>query len=77
MDPRTLIEHLFKHSGQLHPEYTSDQHKIWVMGFLACIAVEKNNNDNILWAKIKTRLDELHNPSPQPPAIIRTKERVR
>lgn len=59
MEPKDLIEYLFKHSGVIHPTYTKEQHASWALGFLATIACEKNHMDNIVWARVKQRIDQL------------------
>lgn len=59
MDAKDLIEYLFRHSKDLHPRYTEQEHKLWTMGFLATIACEKNHMDNIVWKRIKQRIEEL------------------
>ena len=75
MEPNKLIEHLFQHSGELHPLYTHEQHKLWTMGFLASIVCEKNRIDNVIWAQIKYKLEQAHNPTVKQ-SIIRTQQRI-
>lgn len=60
MTAEDLIEYLLKHSQTLNPTYTKDKHLIWVMGFLASIAIEKNHMDNIVWARVKERVNNLY-----------------
>jgi hypothetical protein len=63
MDAKRLIEQLLEHSGKLHPNYSQDQHLAWCMGFLASIAVEKNHMDNVIWTRIKNRINQLYSDS--------------
>jgi hypothetical protein len=54
-----LITTLLEASGEIHPEYTKEQRLIWVLGFLADLAVEKNSYDNIVFDRMWTRIERL------------------
>ena len=60
MKAQDLIDYLYKHSYALHPTYNKDQHTTWCLGFLASIAVEKNHQDNVVWARVRQRIDALY-----------------
>jgi hypothetical protein len=58
MTAQALLDRILAHSHSKHPQYTKEQHMTYVMGFLASIVMEKNHMDNIVWAKIKYRLEQ-------------------
>ena len=60
MTAKELVDYVLKHSYQLHPTYTKDEHKTWALGFIASIASEKNHMDNVIWARVKQRIEVLY-----------------
>ena len=77
MRAEDLIDYLFKQSGELHPEWTSEQHKMWALGFLATIAVDKYHMDSIVWDHVRWRIKELHTPTTKEKTIlVKTPQRI-
>jgi hypothetical protein len=60
MTAKELVDYVLKHSYALHPTYTKDEHKTWALGFIASIASEKNHMDNVIWARVKQRIEVLY-----------------
>jgi len=59
MRAQQLAELMLTHANRLHPEYTREQQMTWVIGMLADVVTEKNNMDNIVWARLAARIDKL------------------
>ena len=55
-----LVDYVLRHSYQLHPAYTKAEHNAWALGFVAGIASEKNHMDNVIWARVKQRVEVLY-----------------
>ena len=60
MTAQDLVFNLLEHSERLHANWTKEQHFIWISGMLAEVAVEKNHNDNIVFQRLKDRINRLH-----------------
>jgi hypothetical protein len=61
MEPQDLTVTLYRLSHGLHSTYTREQHWTWVAGVLAVVACEKNHMDNIVYARLRARIQELEN----------------
>jgi hypothetical protein len=57
MSEEYIIERVLQASEERHPTYTKEQHLSYAVGFLASIVMEKTLMDNIIWARLKERLD--------------------
>jgi len=53
-----IIDRVLAYTVKKHPTYTKEQHMAYIIGFLASIVVEKNLMDNVVWARIRARLDD-------------------
>jgi hypothetical protein len=60
MRAETLVDQLLEHSRELNPTYTREQHLVWALGFCASITMEKNHMDNIIWARLTQRIEQLY-----------------
>ena len=60
MQAKDLVITMLKHSDQLHPTYSKEQHLIWVVGILADIACEEDRMDNRVLTTLRQRLATLY-----------------
>lgn len=60
MKPKDLVLLMLEHSQNLNPTYTKEQQLVWALGMLADVVCEKNLNDNVVWARLSGRIDELY-----------------
>jgi hypothetical protein len=56
MTPQRLADMVLSTSESAHPEYTKEQHLAWAIGILASTVVNKNSNDNVVWARLEAQL---------------------
>lgn len=61
MEPQDLAITLYRLSRRLHTEYTNEQHWTWTAGILAVVACEKNQMDNIVYSRLRARVEQLEN----------------
>jgi hypothetical protein len=61
MDPAHISNRVVDLAHELHPEYSHAQCLTWAVGFLACVVVEKNLIDNIVYQQLNQRIEELRN----------------
>lgn len=59
MTPQHLIDLVFKRSYELHPQYSRHEHVIWVLGFIASMACDGIDSDNLVWQQAQLRLKQL------------------
>jgi hypothetical protein len=60
MQAKDLVITMLKHSDELHPTYTKEQHLIWALGMLADAVVEQNQKDNMVISTLKQRIAQLY-----------------
>ena len=60
MQAEELAQLVVEHAKTLHPEYTREQQFIWAIGILSYVVLEKNHMDNIVLARLQSRIDYLH-----------------
>jgi hypothetical protein len=60
MTATDLVLTMIKHSNELHPAYTKENHLIWALGMLADAVVEQDRKDNIVLTTLRQRLDKLY-----------------
>ena len=58
---RTLVENVLQVSHDINPDYTHNQHMAWALGILADVVLQKNYMDNIVFARLHERLNQLTN----------------
>jgi len=54
-----LVNEVLSVAKQAHPEYSHEQHLAWALGILAQTVLEKNHMDNIVYAKLNYKLDNI------------------
>jgi hypothetical protein len=63
MTPQSLADMVLSTSQTAHPNYTREQHLAWTIGLLAATVVNKNSNDNVIWARLNAQLEAMTNNS--------------
>ena len=63
MTAEDLARLMIEHAGNLHPNYTREQQLIWCIGMLSDVVLEKNHMDNIVMARLGSRIDQLYDRS--------------
>ena len=56
MTPHALADIVLSTSERAHPSYSKEQHLAWSIGLLATTVVNKNSNDNVVWARLEAQL---------------------
>ena len=56
MTPQRLADIVLSTSERAHPSYSKEQHLAWALGLLATTVVNKNTNDNVVWARLEAQL---------------------
>jgi len=56
MTPQRLADIVLSTSERAHPNYSKEQHLAWAIGILATTVVNKNTNDNVIWARLEQQL---------------------
>ena len=60
MTAEDLARLMIKHAGNLHPNYTHEQQLTGCIGMLSDVVLEKNHMDNIVMARLGSRIDQLY-----------------
>jgi hypothetical protein len=63
MTPQRLADMVLSTSQTAHPNYTREQHLAWTIGLLATTVLNKNSNDNVIWARLNAQLEAMTNNS--------------
>jgi len=58
---RTLVQNVLEVSHTVNPTYTHNEHMAWALGILADVVLQKNHMDNVVFARLHERLNELTN----------------
>jgi len=56
MTPQRLADTVIATSQTAHPNYSKEQHLAWAIGLLATTVLNKNSNDNVIWARLEAQL---------------------
>ena len=56
---RTLVQNVLEVSHTVNPQYTHNEHMAWALGILADVVLQKNHMDNVVFARLHERLNEL------------------
>jgi len=59
MTPQRLADMVLSTSQTAHPNYTREQHLAWSIGILASTVLNKNSNDNVIWARLEQQLEAM------------------
>jgi len=54
-----LVQNVLKVSHDVNPQYTHAEHIAWALGILADVVLQKNYMDNIVFARLHERLNQL------------------